>query len=740
MPVSESPQETSVSVVRDSERWPRELPAHITHDRFLPSDGVGRSDPAAFYSGRIVCRLTTEAPLIVGAKRKPHGNESARIDPFESAPGVPAIPASSLRGLISSLAEAASGSALRVLNDAYLTRRVLMRDEPPPLTALGILCKSKDAAGNDILKLQPLTLPAMPWDRRSRSAPVPTEWRKMFPDGSKQPLLKVYLDGYEPDDKKHPQLKPNSFLARRLPKSFSPDSKAFWYVKLRGNARVARGEVATTSPRFNDGGNGSYLVGQLAEGDPIPEAELPPEKRQGYTRGILRVLGIDGRESEIPDSKLHEVFIPYEHDSYPKFEVADAINRFHQLADQRTDEDEQLPFTVAGSCRNGERQKLKARVRLRDGDIVFFRPDRDNPKKVAEVSISGIWRRDVGTVHQYFRAAYGEEVLPFSPDRETLTLAEQMFGFVEDRSKLPREQRPKRTSALALSGRLHFSMGQYQRKAPDERPYEVEEPALLKVLASPKPPAPSLYFKHSGGQARGIKKPELKPAEPDGHLPQGRKFYLHHRQVDWRGPSTIKPTLRNYAQPVAACRDFYFHVDFRNLIRFELALLCFALRPDDSFRHKLGLGKSLGLGTVEIAPEGLFLTDRKQRYSQDDLWDGHRYHYGWILSPDAAGSWPAAYAAEKAGASDLLPDDQRPPALAAEFARQAGDVAKALRLIGNPGKVTQPVHTPQIAGSPLDERTYEWFVANEDRRDPQGLRPLTAANTNDFTTLPTLER
>ncbi|MCB1021292.1 MAG: hypothetical protein KDC27_15275, partial [Acidobacteria bacterium] len=73
------------------------------------------TEPSA-HSGRIVCRLTAETPFFIGAKREQsRGNEIARLHGFSFDGLTPAIPASSLRGMVGSLAEAASNSALRVL-------------------------------------------------------------------------------------------------------------------------------------------------------------------------------------------------------------------------------------------------------------------------------------------------------------------------------------------------------------------------------------------------------------------------------------------------------------------------------------------------------------------------------------------------------------------------------------------------------------------------------------------------
>ncbi|HID99175.1 MAG TPA: hypothetical protein EYP59_02655 [Thiotrichaceae bacterium] len=78
------------------------------------------ADSKTCYSGRIICKLTAETPFFVGASntREADKNQhfSTIVVPFE-LDGKPAIPASTLRGLLSSIVEAASNSALRVLNN-----------------------------------------------------------------------------------------------------------------------------------------------------------------------------------------------------------------------------------------------------------------------------------------------------------------------------------------------------------------------------------------------------------------------------------------------------------------------------------------------------------------------------------------------------------------------------------------------------------------------------------------------
>lgn len=88
---------------------------------------------------------------------------------------------------------------------------------------------------------------------------------------------------------------------------------------------------------------------------------------------------------------------------------------------------------------------------------------------------------------------------------------------------------------------------------------------------------------------------------------------------------------KQYTQikPVAAGVTFTFDIRFENLSDTELGAILWALQlPGEQggeYRHKLGMGKPLGMGSVHIKPE-LHLTDRTTRYRT--LFDGNRWFAG----------------------------------------------------------------------------------------------------------------
>ena len=114
-------------------------------------------------------------------------------------------------------------------------------------------------------------------------------------------------------------------------------------------------------------------------------------------------------------------------------------------------------------------------------------------------------------------------------------------------------------------------------------------------------------------------------AGPDGpNMLRGRKFYRHHgeelRQTSYTKPgdqaqqhSNQNRTLRDPLEPGAT---FTFTVKFANLAPIELGALLWSLEIE-GWHHRLGMGKPLGFGSVKIAieDEGTWCVDRTARYS-----------------------------------------------------------------------------------------------------------------------------
>ncbi|HEY1350600.1 MAG TPA: RAMP superfamily CRISPR-associated protein [Ktedonobacteraceae bacterium] len=101
----------------------------------------------------------------------------------------------------------------------------------------------------------------------------------------------------------------------------------------------------------------------------------------------------------------------------------------------------------------------------------------------------------------------------------------------------------------------------------------------------------------------------------------GRKFYFHHSPDG--GPLTASGLRRmggrpanRYIQPLDRDTTLTFRLDFTSLEADELGALLQAIILDEDTRHKIGYGKPLGLGSIELRPTSLTLIDYASRYTR----------------------------------------------------------------------------------------------------------------------------
>jgi CRISPR/Cas system CSM-associated protein Csm3 (group 7 of RAMP superfamily) len=710
-------------------------PSHLTHDRYV----TGTAD-SPVYSGRIICRLENETEMVIGARQEGNTNPKTVI-PFEIG-CKPAIPGSSLRGLISSTAEAASNSALRVLSNTAFSRRVSV-DERTKLDAIGILRKT----GPDTWDILPLTLPTLQWNAQREEGRLDNA--QVF----EQAGLRVYLDGYrkiEVAGEKHLEVVPGTFLANG-PLSYCADNTEYWYMKLGPQpiARIVGRNTLVLSPANPKIKNNQYLVGQIPlDPTPIPKSvwdTLPANEKGQYKKGMLRVLGIKDREKELPMRKIHELFLPLPPATAAWHDATQAVREFHKLANQRTESVKkgQLPFELKGSKRNDERaadpNASNNNIELRSGDLVCFRA---NNNEIVEVAVSSIWRKGIGDCYDFFKAV-DPELLPFNDSRKSISIAEQMFGFVEQNLDDPSRAVP---NAKALASRLRFAFGTvHDCPTPAQNGaqsyYSVATPQVMKILSSPKPPSPSLYFRNNQGNDAVTKQ----TLDKNNCQPMGRKFYLHHPSgAQWQTNTPGEHVEQKVkVKPIHPHTGFYFHVDFDNLTERELGLLCYSLQPTPDYRHKLGMGKPLGLGTVRIDPIAMLFVSRSDRYAApgDSALSTGRYDFGWFSSLNDVDRLPSRYSRER----DWIQSHQTEGLtlihlqgpVAKSFADLRGIFATRgnaahrgiLERIGNSHSVVARVHYPLTLNQQGEGEGFKWFVVNDNLpiNCRQKLQPVNPA-------------
>lgn len=723
---------------------------HVTHDRYVTD--------AAVYSGRIVCRLRLDAPTVIGAGRTPATNDQpAVVDPYQilaeytRANGhsefdwEPAIPETTLRGMISSVFEAATSSTMRVLSDTPLSVRMAAmasgEQRSEALQAVGMI--HVDSEGRRTLL--PLTFPALEGKQNTYSVPQSFWKYETFAQ------VKTYLNNQWHVD------------------SSTPDNRLIYFLKTTFRPAVNGHRLnGVVDPAVK----GRFLVARYENSalkTRIQWEALPQEQRSQYTPGLLRNLGKrscaaleehrapdDNQERELPPGVHHQWFIPlhpsvydpqqntwvYEAKGLSLLDAEDAALRFEAIARARTNVDLSLPYELRGSLRNAEdKQRDHAKsheIKLRQGDLVCF-----DLLDGLELAISSIWRRPAGTVWGWF-AQLDPDLVPMNATRGRVTVAEQLFGFVE-----PTTNEDKRTRVKALAGRVRFSSGRLCSRKPDGGYFE--EPRVSQILGAPKPPSPQFYFRKTNGAA--FKKRALPRRVSSEFAPLGRKVYLHHDPAlrNWTTEDPQKDKKQKATlTPLRANSEFVFDIDFDNLQRHELALLIWCLKPTPQFRHRLGLAKPLGLGVIDIQPAAVFFVDRQKRYAEEDLLSADRYHLvsrcdssaqAFLDLTCAAADVQQRYVTEVAAWSQL----EAGPAWTSLYQdavklleANAPNAKAAVEGLGDPA-TTQgvPVHYPRLPDAlQLDEddalrleaRLYQWHVWNDDRPKPDSLRALSKAN------------
>ncbi|SDH79593.1 RAMP superfamily CRISPR-associated protein [Roseospirillum parvum] len=324
-------------------------------------------------------------------------------------------------------------------------------------------------------------------------------------------------------------------------------------------------------------------------------------------------------------------------------------------------------------------------------------------------------KRPKGSVHDYFpRGAQ-----PLSPKRDFLTPAELMFGVVEvhEGGKADRKD-----DTVALKGRVRCHPGRCASYDP------FMEEVRLKILASPKPPSPALYFTPKE-RDRFIEKSRLNSEE---HRARGRKMYLHPsaeplgeaaietRAKSWTPQNDGNNNQRVLARPLKPGTRFTFCIDFDDLPQEALDLLLFACRPSEHFRHRLGLGKSIGLGRVQIQVDKVVAVDRRKRYREEDPFACGREHMVWTPEKRDCKELDATDAA--AWVVEAMPPWVRAHLMGIGEPRHIGE-----RLVHPPLNQTQ--HNAFQRRQPAaEEETFKWCAANYDRTKPwqhQYLRDIS---------------
>lgn len=204
-----------------------------------------------------------------------------------------------------------------------------------------------------------------------------------------------------------------------------------------------------------------------------------------------------------------------------------------------------------------------------------------------------------------------------------MDLAEVIFGFVHGKQK------------TACAGRVFFTNAEFESHRTGI--WFTEEPFTPKIMASPKPTTFPHYLVQDKDKNhdpdRKVQLAHYAIPSPDETVIRGHKEYWHREnisldEIQEKDNEKIERFPKQYTKikPVNRGVTFSFRIYFDNLRDYELGALLWVLTPREEdgkkYRHKLGMGKPLGLGSVKIEPK-LHLSNRAKRY--ESLFDGNKW-------------------------------------------------------------------------------------------------------------------
>ncbi len=260
------------------------------------------------------------------------------------------------------------------------------------------------------------------------------------------------------------------------------------------------------------------------------------------------------------------------------------------------------------------------------------------------------------------------------------------FGWIHPE---PPEDSPDVVTAYA--GRVRFSHAHHLSDN------GTLDPTPLAVLSSPKPTTTQFYLLDSEGQPDAYVDYDISGAQL-----RGRKFYRHHDEAapaeyEYQGkkPSDQHRTVRDALKPGA---KFEFTVEFENVMPVELSTLLFALELEPDLVHRLGYAKPLGFGSIRLRVKSLALMEWKTRFDS--------------LKPEAGWQAPETESQISQRKTDFLKQ------MRALYSREAfeGILTDLRALLGLPPEGV-PIHYPRPQEQ-LDIENhpqFEWFVGNKKR-------------------------
>lgn len=520
-------------------------------------------------SGVINCTLCTESPVFVA------GSQEGSTEFFHHGdPERPVIPGSSLRGMLRTIVEIISFSKLQPITDKKLFFRDI-RDQQYQPRFVGRIGYSTASTG---------TLPS--------GTPI-------YGVNVKAGILHHNTrDGYSLE-----QCEMARVWRKDLQKDLSlPDygPKALF---------VRHGNRVFPNPMYQG-------LSITVDVDPVADHPFPAQPRRHpnlYLR-FRKVTGVssspstrksvDGRlviTGDMQNKKMEFVFLPtgtFHPD--PGGHLYDIVERF-ESHDQITEWQEKA-FPKDQPARNSRRMDGA----LYDGEPVFYLED-DATGELEFIGRAQLFRLPFGYPPSELR-------YPDHKDAAGLDFAEVLFGFVD---KPIAGQSDKKWTAAS---RVSVTDAKLTSKLEESVWLDPEHPAFhTHILSSPKPSAYAHYLVQP--DPNSSQRFTLSNHRQADAVIRGHKLYWHQTKTDGDNsvplgvqelrtqPNPNNPEQHPQIKPIRSGLEFAFQVHFENLTKAELGALLWAIELPGSehsmYRHKLGMGKPLGMGSIKLSAQSL---------------------------------------------------------------------------------------------------------------------------------------
>ncbi len=607
-------------------------------------------------TGRIICTAEAKTPLFVSDSHDINENNGHKTYRFFEYEKEPALPSSSLRGMLRSVFEAVTNSCYLTLTDKKLSMHVL------PGEAIRLIPARVEKDGDKLcLRLLPGTNRLDPRGI-SGSKPQYAAWIRLY-----DPLRPSATSKHNP----------GTDYAKRSSLSLPKGMK-------HGDPCTAIIQLMRHPPKIRQKGEFDFWnVEYIAKfGEDLPKLVAGQQAINGW-------LCITNQNIE----NKHDERVFFEKDTSKCLPITDSLKRNYEdlIADYQNRHEDIInklkskglnvdkPFfdPKTGSCKSGFSRFIydEKELHLNDGDLVYAMREETSSnhqiKFIVPVSIPRILYNN--SVNRLLK----QKSLERCHNYESLCPACRMFGWVDDK---PLED----AKHTAYASRVRLSHG----KLTSNKGFLAD--TRLAILSAPKPTTTSFYLLNKQG-------------EPDptvdydayGARLRGRKFYRHHDRAVPEEYTGKEPTEQN--RTVHGALDtgatFDFTVEFENLAPLELGALIYALEMEEGMFHRLGYAKPLGFGSIKITVDSLKTIDWSKR----------------LNSLDSEAGWSPA---DKTALRKSFLEEMR-SMYHNEFDNVLVDLEK---LLSAPPDL--PIHYPRPTQSlDKDHPQYEWFMGNKWRRE-----------------------